>query len=246
MKALIVDDERYAREELRDLLKVHPEILIVGEAANAQEAREQIAALEPDLIFLDIQMPEESGLDLLASLGDGKRRVIFTTAHDSFALQAFEFGVADYLLKPIAPKRLASSLRRLSAIGSDDTGDGSEDPLGLPSGPLDLNDKILLSDGDRIWYVRVSAIVGAESLGAHSVVWLENGAPVVRRSLAALESRLPAKLFFRANRSQLINLHHVQSVELWFSGGLKLSLAGGRTVELSRRQAKAFREQSAL
>ena len=245
MKALIVDDERYAREELRDLLKVHPEILIVGEASNAQEAREQIVALEPDLVFLDIQMPEESGLELLASLGDGKRRVIFTTAHDSFALQAFEFGVADYLLKPIAPRRLASSLLRLSASG-DDGGAGSEDPIGLPSRSLDLNDKILLSDGDRIWYVRVSAIVGAESLGAHSVVWLENGAPVVRRSLAALESRLPAKLFFRANRSQLINLHHVQSVDLWFSGGLKLSLAGGRTVELSRRQAKAFREQSAL
>lgn len=248
IKALIVDDERYAREELRELLNAFPEVQVVGEAANAQEAREQIAALEPDLVFLDIQMPEETGFDLVASLGSRMPTVIFTTAFDSFALQAFEFGVADYLLKPISPKRLGTCLDRLltPSANEDNVPGCMEGRSPLSSSPFGADDKVLLGDDDRIWYVPVGSIVGAESLGKHSVVWLKDGAPVLRRSLAALEARLPAHLFFRANRSQLINLMHVQSVAAWFSGGLKLSITGGRSVEVSRRQAKIFREMSSL
>lgn len=244
MKALIVDDERYAREELRNLLAAFPEIGIAGEAANTQQARQQISTLEPDLVFLDIQMPEETGLDLIASLGPKMPRVIFTTAYDAFALQAFEFGAVDYLLKPISPKRLAIALKKIFTAESGEEGEhiASDQSTSL----LSSSDKVLLGEGDRIWYVPVSCIVGAESLGAYSVVWLEDGSPVIRRSLSGLESRLPSDLFFRANRSQLINLHHVQSVALWFSGGLKLTLTGGKSIELSRRQAKAFRERSAL
>lgn len=247
MNALIIDDERHARDELARLLKDFPEIHVVGEAANARDARESIQSLVPDLIFLDIQMPEETGFELLDSLGGKAPRIIFTTAYDAYALRAFDFGAVDYLLKPIAPKRLGMALQR--ACGGDRHGEPTDDDLllpDLPAKPLGLHDKVLLGGPDRLAYVAVGSIFGAESLGAYSKVWLADGAVVIRRSLSVLEARLPADHFLRANRSQLINLQHVQSVEPWFSGGLKLTLDGNRTVELSRRQAKLFREKNSL
>lgn len=240
--------QRYAREELAGLLKAFPGIRIVGEAANAPQARERIAQLKPDLVFLDIQMPKESGLDLVSSLGNDAPRIIFTTAYDTYALSAFEFGATDYLLKPIAPKRLALALQRATGLGVDTpTNEEIDNDFGgLTPRPLRLDEKVLLSSAERIWYVPVGDIIGAESLGAYASIWLADATPVIRRSLAGLESRLPAELFIRANRSQLISLQHVQTVESWFSGGLKVTLKGGRIVELSRRQAKLFRERSAL
>ena len=248
MNVLIVDDERHAREELARLLKAFPEVHITGEAANAQEARERIDALQPDLVFLDIQMPEETGFELLDSLGDRAPRIIFTTAYDAFALRAFDFGAVDYLLKPIAPKRLALALQRASGgNGPAEPMDDLDPPLGDQSArPLGLQDKVLLGSPDRIAYVTVGNIILAESVGSYSKVWLENDSLVIRRSLAALESRLPPEFFLRANRSQLINLQQVKSVEPWFSGGLKLTLAGNLVTELSRRQAKLFRERNSL
>jgi two-component system LytT family response regulator len=244
MNALIVDDERHAREELARLLKPHPEIHVVGKAANAKEARSLIRSLRPDLIFLDIQMPEETGFELLDSLGEEAPRIIFTTAYDAHALRAFEFGAVDYLLKPIVPKRLALALRRVCEADPE----VQPEPAfaDLPVKPLGLQDRVLLGGSNRIAYVAVASIVAAESLGAYSKVWLGEGSVVIRRSLSVLEARLPAEHFIRANRSQLINLRHVQSVEPWFSGGLKLTLSGDLSVELSRRQAKAFRERNML
>jgi two-component system, LytTR family, response regulator len=248
MNALIIDDERHAREELVRLLKAFPEVIIVGEAANARDARESIRSHVPDLIFLDIQMPEETGFELLDSLGGTAPRIIFTTAYDAYAFRAFEFGAVDYLLKPIAPKRLAMALQR--ACGAGGHGDQTEDLepslSDFPAKPLGLHDKVLLGGSERIVYVAVGSIIGAESLGAYSKVWLADCAVVIRRSLSVLEARLPAEFFIRANRSQLINLQHVQSVEPWFSGGMKLTLGGNLTVGLSRRQAKHFRERNTL
>jgi len=251
MNALIVDDERHAREELARLLKAFPEIHIAGEATNAREARERIRALDPDLVFLDIQMPEETGFELLASLGEAAPRIIFTTAYDAYALRAFEFGAVDYLLKPITPKRLALALRRVSGIDSharevDEIDTPHPEAGEMAPKPLGPGDKVLLGSPERIAYVAVGSIIAAESLGAYSKVWLKEGTLVIRRSLSLLEARLPPEFFMRANRSQLINLQHVQTVEPWFSGGMKLTLEGGLTVELSRRQAKFFRERNTL
>lgn len=248
MNALIVDDERYARKELAELLTAFPAVRVVGEAANVPQARGRIADLRPDLVFLDIQMPEESGFDLLNSLGDKTPHIIFTTAYDAHALRAFEFGATDYLLKPISPKRLALALQRAAGIEADQSSPDEIDKEidEQPSRPLRLTDKVLLSSTERNWYVPVNSIIGAESLGAYSIIWIADAAPVIRRSLAALESRLPSDSFIRANRSQLINLQFVQAVEPWFSSGLKVTLKGGRIVELSRRQARQFRGRSAL
>lgn len=249
MKTLLIDDERHARIELRELLREHPQIEIVGEAANARQALQEIRRMKPDLLFLDIQMPEQTGFELLESLEGEAPKVILSTAYDSYALRAFEFGAVDYLLKPIDPKRLAVALNRmlsgnvLPSIQSQIESESTFEPL---AHPLQPGEKVLLSDGERTWFLPVSSIRGAETLGTHSILWLEKGNPVIRRSLSSLESRLPPQLFFRANRTQLVNLNFIERVEPWFGGELKLFLIGGKSIELSRRQAKLFRAKNSL
>ncbi|WP_236918971.1 LytR/AlgR family response regulator transcription factor [Ereboglobus luteus] len=248
IKALIIDDERLARAELRDLLQAHPEVDIVGEAGNAAQARELIAKHKPSLIFLDVQMPEETGFDLLVSLGENAPRVIFTTAYDSHALRAFEFAAKDYLLKPISPARLATAIDRLvpdDHAAADDS-PSPDDPAGASAPTFGASDRILVGDGDHLAFVVVESIRGAESIGAHTVLWLDKGTAVVKRSLSSLEARLPAALFFRANRAQLINLRHITAVEPWFSGSLMITLDNGKKIDLSRRQARLFRERQTL
>jgi two-component system LytT family response regulator len=250
MKALVIDDEPLARLELRRLLKQHPEVEIVGEACNADEAREAIRRHKPVLLFLDVQMPEENGFELLASLGSGVPAVIFTTAFDQHALRAFEFGALDYLLKPIEPERLREALERAarmpadlaSTAGRDETGDEIQ-----PSDtPLKAGEKVFVRDGDRCWFVPVESIRGIEADGNHARLWLDGSEPYVHRTLAQLEQRLPEEIFFRASRSQIVNLRCVESVEPWFSGSLRAKLKGGKIVELSRRQSRLFRQRLGL
>ena len=250
MKALVIDDEPLARSELRRLLKRHPEIEIVGEASNADEAREAIREHKPALIFLDVQMPEENGFELLASLGSGVPAVIFTTAFDQHALRAFEFGALDYLMKPIEPERLQEALDRAARVPAgqpaptDEEVDGDEaEP---PDTPLKPGEKVFVRDGDRCWFVPVESIRGIEADGNHARLWLDGSEPYVHRTLAQLEQRLPEEIFFRASRSQIVNLRCVESVEPWFSGSLRAKLKGGKVVELSRRQSRLFRQRLGL
>src|SRR5262245_20602904 len=164
MKALIVDDERLARNELRRLLGRHPEIEIVGEAASAVQARRALEDLEPDLLFLDVQMPGETGFDLLASL-DCVPLVVFTTAYDEYALRAFEVNALDYLVKPIEPRRLASTVSRLlaragPAVGAPAEADGPPPsaPLEAPGArtlPLSERHRVFVSEGERCWLVEL-------------------------------------------------------------------------------------------
>lgn len=192
MKALLIDDERLARAELRRLLKAHPEIEIVGEAANAAQAEEKIAALKPDLIFLDVQMPGRTGFELLAELPEAPR-VIFTTAYDQYALKAFDFGALDYLLKPIEPARLTRALARLESAA-----DTPEPPA--TQGALGESDQVFLKDGERCWLVRVNEIRLLESEGNYARVYFAGNRPLIPRTLQSLEARLDPQLFFRVNR----------------------------------------------
>ncbi len=242
MNALLIDDEPLARAEMRRLLAAHPEIAIIGEAGDADQARAAIQRHTPDLLFLDIQMPEETGFDLLASLGRGVPQVVFTTAYDRHALRAFEFGAIDYLVKPVEPERLALAIARLHSR----VGVARETPPAVPPPRLLPEEKVFVRHEDQCWFVPLAAIRGFESDGDSVRVWLADGTPLLHRSLAQLEERLPEDLFFRANRSQLINLRNVERVEPWFSGCLKATLTGGRTVELSRRQSQFFRDKRGL
>jgi two-component system LytT family response regulator len=240
MKALLVDDERLARNELRRLLAAHPDIEVVGEAVDVEDAVQKVAALKPGLLFLDVQMPGADGFNLLERLEPPLPAVIFTTAYDEFAVKAFEFNALDYLLKPVDPNRLVAALERLRV--REVSADGSV----APSARLSLEDKVFVREGDRCWFVPVKNIRLLESEGNYTRLHFDEHKPQLFRSLTAMEDRLDARHFFRANRKQVINLTWVEGIEPWFSGGLLVKLKGGLKVELSRRQAQDFRERMSL
>jgi two-component system LytT family response regulator len=245
-KALLIDDERLARNELRRLLAAFPDLEVVGEAANAKQARQQIEELTPDLIFLDVQMPGENGLDLLQSLESSLPEVIFTTAYDEFAVKAFELNALDYLLKPVDPDRLKGAMEKLRAKRA-----GLLPPAEVSVGRagrdrLAAEDKVFVREGDRCWFVEVKSIRLLESEGNYTRVHFDQAQPQLFRSLNAMEERLDPRYFFRANRRQIINLAWIDKIEPWFSGGLLVYLKGGSKIELSRRQAQEFREKMSL
>lgn len=247
MKALLVDDERLARNELRRLLAAFDGIEIAGEAGNTKQAREQIAALQPQLIFLDVQMPGETGMELLETLEPPVPHVIFTTAYDEFAVKAFDLNALDYLLKPVDPARLAVAIEKLRAKARGANTGGELGNQKMPARDrLAAEDKVFVREGDRCWFVEVKAIRLLESEGNYTRVHFDNAQPQLFRSLNAMEERLDPKYFFRANRRQMINLAWIDKIEPWFSGGLLVHLKGGAQVELSRRQAQEFREKMSL
>ena len=228
MTALIVDDERLARLELRRLLAAHPEVEIVGEARNAEEALDLANKLAPDVLFLDIQMPGMSGFDLLERLEDVPQ-VIFTTAYDAYALKAFEVSALDYLLKPVAPSRLAAAMAKVRMAPRQER-----------------LERVFVRDGERCWIVRLPDIFLLESEGNYTRVWFGSERPLIRRSLNTLEEQLDAAVFFRASRKQMINLKWIEKVDIGVSGGLVVTLRGGQTVEMSRRQSARLREAMSL
>ena len=241
IKAIIIDDERLARNELKKLLEQYPDISIIDEASNVDEAVEKIDLSRPDLIFLDIQMPGKTGFDLLAEI-EKSPRVIFTTAYDEFALKAFEVNALDYLLKPIDPKRLADAIQKLqSEIALEQAS-----LLGVSRGPLTEVDQVFVKDGERCWFVKLSDIRLFESVGNYAKVYFGPNKPLILKSLNALEERLDEKIFFRANRKHIVNLRMIEKVEPYFNGGLLLEIHGGDKIEVSRRQAVKFKEMMSL
>ena len=242
MKALLIDDERLARNELRRLLTAHVDVEVAGEAVDVEDALEKVAALKPELLFLDVQMPGADGFSLLEQLDPPLPLVIFTTAYDEFAVKAFEFNALDYLLKPVDPNRLVAALEKLRHHGSG----APFDPVAAGQHRLTLEDKVFVREGERCWFVPVKNIRLLESEGNYTRLHFDDQKPQLFRSLTAMEERLDTRHFFRANRKQVINLAWVDGIEPWFSGGLLVKLKGGLKVELSRRQAQDFRERLSL
>lgn len=239
MRTIIIDDERLARKELTGLLADYDQIEIIGEAANADEALELINQLNPDLLFLDIQMPGKTGFELLEML-DNVPKVIFTTAYDEFALKAFEVSALDYLLKPIDHDRLKESLTKLPEPKKDSNNSSSKDKK------LALEDQVFVKDGDKCWFVSLSNIRLFESDGNYIKVYFDGNRPMIHKSLNALDEKLDPRSFFRASRKHIVNLSWVESIEPWFNGGLMVKLRGGDKVEVSRRQAAKFKEMMSL
>ncbi|HQV59745.1 MAG: LytTR family transcriptional regulator DNA-binding domain-containing protein [Chitinophagaceae bacterium] len=242
MKAIIIDDERLARLELRKLLQEFPEIEVIDEAVNADEAISKIEATQPDLIFLDIQMPGKTGFDMLAEL-DKSPHVIFTTAHHEFALKAFEVNALDYLMKPVEPKRLADAIQKLQISENKEIRTDTEF---TNNSILSENDQVFVKDGERCWFVKLSDIRLFESVGNYAKVFFANNKPLILKSLNALEERLDEKIFFRANRKHIVNLRMIEKIEPYFNGGLLLDMKGGEKIEVSRRQTVKFKEMMSL
>jgi len=244
MRAIIIDDERLARAELRKLLQEFPEIEVVDEASNAEEGVQKIESHNPDLIFLDIQMPGKTGFEMLQEL-DHAPSVVFTTAYDDYALKAFEVNALDYLLKPIEPKRLADAVEKIKKTGSSN-GEVRSNGAVLPTNLLGEHDQVFVKDGERCWFVRLNEVRLFESVGNYAKVFFGNNKPLILKSLNALEERLDPKIFFRANRKHIVNLHMIEKVESYFNGGLLLELKGGEKIEVSRRQTVKFKEMMSL
>jgi two-component system LytT family response regulator len=244
MRALVIDDERLARKELITLLNQLDSVEVIGEAVNVDDAKEKIEEMNPDVIFLDIQMPEKTGFELLEEL-DNVPHVIFTTAYDEYALKAFQVNALDYLLKPIDPKRLEEAITKLNL--KIITEQKSEEASSTSNtGKLTLEDQVFVKDGDRCWFVRLSNVRLFESDGNYIKVYFDNFKPMIHKSLNALDERLDEKSFFRASRKHIINLGWVEGIEPWFNGGLVVTLKGGDRIEVSRRQAARFKEMMSL
>jgi two-component system, LytTR family, response regulator len=241
MKALIIDDERLARKELISLLSSYDEIEIVGEAVDADDALEKIARLNPDVIFLDVQMPGKTGFDLLEML-ETTPKVIFTTAYDEYALKAFQVNALDYLLKPIQAERLRESIVKLKKEKME----GIEEPQNPGTKKLGLTDQVFVKDGEKCWFVKLDKIRLFESDGNYIKIYFDNFRPMIHKSLNSLDERLDENVFFRASRKHIINLNWIDIIEPWFNGGLMIKLKGGEKVEVSRRQAAKFKEKMSL
>jgi two-component system, LytTR family, response regulator len=242
MRAIIIDDERLARAELKKLLQDYPEVEVVDEAANADEGIGKIDTLQPDLVFLDIQMPGKTGFDMLAEL-ERAPHVIFTTAYDEYALKAFEVNALDYLLKPIEPKRLADAMQKIHIA---ETKENHVVPENFNQSILTEADQVFVKDGERCWFVKLSDIRLFESVGNYAKVFFGANKPLILKSLNALEERLDPKTFFRANRKHIVNLRMIEKIEPYFNGGLLLELKGGEKIEVSRRQTVKFKEMMSL
>ena len=239
MKALIIDDERLARTELKRLLTPFKDVKVVGEAVNADDALNKIQELKPDLLFLDIQMPGKSGFEMLEEL-DSVPTVIFVTAYDEYALKAFEFNALDYLLKPIEPKRLEETVNKL--IEKKRKKAAIEEDKNILKG----NDQIFVKDGEKCWFVKLESVRLFESEGNYVRIYFDDNKPLILRTLNYLDERLESKTFFRANRKHIVNLKWINSIEPWLNGGLLVKLKDGQKVEVSRRQAIKFKDMLSL
>ncbi|MDP9077178.1 MAG: response regulator transcription factor [Bacteroidota bacterium] len=216
---IIVDDERNAREEVRKLLENYPELEIVGEAKNADEAKDLIELKQPDLLFLDIQMPEKSGFELLESLSNVPQ-VIFTTAYDQYAVKAFEVSAIDYLMKPIREERFAKAMEQLKL------------KTNAPN-----NDRIFVKDRQQFHFISWSKVHLIESMDNYARLYFDDKNVFLKSSLNLLEQKLDEAVFFRINRAQIINIKYIEKITPAPDGRLKLLLKTGDTLEASDRQS---------
>ena len=228
-----------ARNELKELLKKFEDIELVGEAENVEEGYRLIQRENPDLLLLDINMPEKDGFELLEML-DRAPFTIFTTAYDEYAIKSFEYNTLDYLLKPVSEKRFGMAMEKVR-----------EQVESLPrhtdkGTKLTQASQIFIKDGESCWLVKIGEIHLFEIVGNYTRVHFGEVRPLLYKSLNQLEEKLPEALFFRANRQQIINTNAIENVVPWFNGKLKLTLKNGVEVEASRRQSYIFKERMSL
>lgn len=231
--AIIVEDSRLARNELKELLKKHPQIELIAEAENVDKAYELINEKQPQVLFLDINMPEKNGFELLEML-DHVPLTIFTTAYDEYAIKSFEYNAFDYLLKPINQTRFSKTIDKVTETIEKEVTDEK---------PFELHRQIFIKEGENCWLIRISEIAVFEIVGNYTRVYFEDNKPLIYKSLNQIEAKLPEETFFRANRQQIINLTHVDKVIPWFNGKLKVTIKNStQEIEISRRQSYKFKD----
>lgn len=240
IKTVIVEDSRLARNEIKELLKQHPELDLVGEAENVDEGYELINKTKPDLLLLDINMPEKDGFELLEML-DEVPITVFTTAFDEYAIKSFEYNALDYLLKPINDKRFSQAIEKVKVKL-----ESNPEETVLSNEKLTESSQIFIKDGEKCWLVKIGDISLIEIVGNYSRVYFQDQKPMLYKSLNQVEEKLPETNFFRVNRQQIINMNHISNVIPWFSGKLKLKMNNGVELEVSRRQSYIFKDRMSL
>ncbi len=239
VSAVIVEDSRLARNELKELLKAHAEIEVLGEAENVDKGFELIQNKQPDILFLDINMPEKDGFELLEML-DEVPITIFTTAFDEYAIKSFEYNALDYLLKPINQKRFDLAIEKAKKQLESNSESTSNERH------LTENSQIFIKDGEKCWLVKIGEISHFEIVGNYSRVFFREEHPMLYKSLNQIEEKLPEGQFFRANRQQIVNTNYISEVVPWFNGKLKLTMKNGDEIEVSRRQSYLFKDRMSI
>ncbi|TDO97686.1 LytR/AlgR family response regulator transcription factor [Flavobacterium sp. 245] len=235
IKVIIVDDERLSREELKRALRMYEDFVLVGEAENADDAKVLIEEKIPDLIFLDISMPEKSGFDLLESL-DNVPEVLFITAHNQFAVQAFEVNALDYLMKPIREERFSKAIEKIRKTVKSKSA--------LTNVLSDR--KIFIKDGEKRFFIQLDEIYLIESLENYTRLFFQGNKALQRRSLRQWEEMLDEAIFFRINRTEIINIKYIQDINSTNDGGLEVKLKTGEVLKVSKRQSARFKKSNGI
>ena len=243
IRTLVIDDEQPARERLKQLLGAHADVEIVGEADDGVQAAEKIAELSPDLVLLDIQMPGASGLDVAASLGRPRPAVIFCTAYDQYAVDAFELSALDYLLKPVNRARLAAALDRVrSASGTATAGrDRAIEQLTRATGLAPT--RFLARRGNRFRVVPSNEVVAFTFVDGVTHLLTATEQLSMQPTLASLARRLDADSFFQVSRNAIIRLDGVKEAKPFSDGTGEILLANGHTMTVARRRWRALIEK---
>lgn len=244
MRAVVIEDSRLARRGLIRMLSQFSTVSIVGEAQHPQTARALIEAEQPDLLFLDIHMPGETGFELLASL-NYTPKVIFTTAYADYAIDSFDYNTVDYLLKPISEERLSAAIRKLGATPSDAPSTERAPMLsetGSTRSNLHADSQIFVKDGDHCHLIKLADIQYIESCKNYVKLFFNGKKAFVKKSLNQVEERLPRQLFFRANRQFVVNCQAITQVEATVGDGYELTMNDGTHIEVSRRNACHFKQ----
>jgi two-component system LytT family response regulator len=236
IQAVVADDEVLARQKLRQLLREIPEIEVVGESATAAETIDLVRATNPDLLFLDVRMPDMDGFDIVGALSTGDHClpcIIFTTAYDRYALRAFEINAVDYLLKPFTQDRFrAATERALQHIQSKKQNPHSASPKG--SNGKNYTTRIVFKSKGRIIFMPVSEIlwIGAEE--NYVRICTQNETHLLRETMAHLEEKLDPSTFLRVHRSSIVNLQYVKEVRPEVDGEYGVLLNNGQKISMSR------------
>lgn len=248
MKILIVDDENLARELTREMLKNENDIEMIGEAKNGCEAVEFIRAEAPDVVFLDIQMPDMDGFEVLESLSVKELlripAIIFVTAYDQYALQAFEYHALDYLLKPFDRERFAAALNRAREVVRQRE-DGQQQQqiikmLEQLKDPPDYLEWLTVKKNERILMLRADDIHYIEAQGNYVQLKFENTSHLLREKMDSLEAQLNPKTFVRVHRSTIVNANRIKELQVWMPGEYRILMHSGKTFTLSRGYRQRF------
>ena len=233
MKAIVVEDSRLARQGLLRMLEQFTGLDVVGMAEHPSSALNLIEEHKPDVVFLDIHMPGETGFDLLDKL-DYAPQVIFTTAYSEYAYRSFEYNAVDYLLKPISKERLAEAVNKLSLP-----------PLATEVAiePLERNSKIFIKDGDDCHLVTLSDIRYFESCKNYVRVFFDNKNAYIKKPLSTVEERLPGQIFFKVSRQFIVNLFEISSIDESISDGYDITMSDKKVITVSRRNAAELKRR---